>query len=167
VGKPKRANVPYEDRSDPEKLYSNWTKTAGLLERREYSLAIVRAATCFELAANIVIRRKLVDDAGLPQSFVDSLLTLANGSQNKINKLIRPMYEDTKHKKALKDLVKEIEDINKHRNRIVHSGEFRNKKKAEEIVLKTEQTIRKMLLICQIGVKFPTLEEASKSMWST
>lgn len=87
MGDPKRASVPYEDRSEPDKLYSNWTKTAGLLKRGEYSLAVVRAETCIELAANIVVRRKLVDDAHLPLSFVDSLLMLANGLRNKIQRL--------------------------------------------------------------------------------
>ena len=162
MGEPKRARVPYKDRSDPEKLYSNWTKTAGLLERGEYSLAIVRAATCIELAANIIVRRKLVDDAHLPLSFANSLLMLANGLRNKIQKLIQPMYKGTMHENALNSLVKEILKINLHRNYIVHSGQFRSKKVAEKIVTKTEQTIREMLQICQTEVSFPTLEEASK-----
>ena len=160
MGKPTRANVPYEDRSDPDKLYSNWTKTAGLLNRGEYSLAVVRAATCIELAANIVVRRKLVDDAHLPLSFVDSLLKLANGLRYKIQKLIQPMYKGTAHEKALASLAKEILRINKNRNFIVHSGQFRGKKAAEEIVMKTEQIIREMFQICQTGIGFPALEEA-------
>jgi hypothetical protein len=163
MGEPKRTNVPYEDRSDPDKLYSNWTKTAGLLKRGEYSLAVVRAATCIELTANIVVRRKLVDGAHLPLSFVDSLLMLANGLRNKIQKLIQPMYKGTAHEKALASLAKEILKINTNRNLIVHSGQFRNKKTAEELVTKSEQTIREMLQICQAGEVFPTLEEALSS----
>lgn len=162
MGEPKREKVPYEDRSDPEKLHSNWTKTAGLLKRGEYSLAVVRAATCIELAANIVVRRKLVDDAHLPLPFVNSLLMLANGLRNKIQRLIQPMYKGTVHENELASLAKKILKINDHRNRIVHSGDFRGKKSAEEIVTKTEQIIREMLQICQTGVSFPTLEETSK-----
>src|ERR1039458_3727621 len=43
------------ERTDPEKVFANWNKTLGLLERNEYSVAIVRAAVTVELAANIVI----------------------------------------------------------------------------------------------------------------
>lgn len=163
MGKPMRSKVPYEDRSDPEKLYSNWTKTVGLLERGEYSLAVVRAATCIELAANIIVRRKLVNDANLPLLFVDSLLMLANGLRNKIQRIVKPMYEDTEYKETLASLAKEILKINNNRNRIVHSGQFLREKTAEEIVIKTEQTIREMLQICQTGLVFPTIEEALKT----
>jgi hypothetical protein len=79
------------------------------------------------------------------------------------------MYEDTEHKEALASLAKEILRINNNRNRIVHSGQFLHKKTAEEIVTKTEQTIREMLQICQTGLVFPTMEEAlkSRSNWSS
>jgi len=43
MAKPKR--TPFSERPDIEKIQSNWTKFAGLLNREEWSGAIVRAAT--------------------------------------------------------------------------------------------------------------------------
>jgi hypothetical protein len=44
--------TPYDDRDDLEKLRSQWKKIDGILERRkEWSAAIVRAATAAEIAA--------------------------------------------------------------------------------------------------------------------
>jgi hypothetical protein len=43
---------PYSERTDLEKIKSQWKKTTGFLERGEWSSAIVRAATAAEIAAN-------------------------------------------------------------------------------------------------------------------
>ena len=51
----KKEKKPYSERTDLEKIESNWTKTRGLLKREEWSLAIVRAATAVEIAANLVV----------------------------------------------------------------------------------------------------------------
>lgn len=55
----KSKKKPYSERTDREKLETNWGKTLKLMEREEYSMAIVRAATCAEIATNIVIRTEL------------------------------------------------------------------------------------------------------------
>ena len=67
--------TPYDDRDDLEKLRSQWKKIDGILERRkEWSAAIVRAATAAEIAANIAIRKRFESESEFSSEFVDSLL---------------------------------------------------------------------------------------------
>jgi hypothetical protein len=49
----------YEDRTDIEKIQSNWKKLSGLYSRREWSGSVVRAATAAEIASNLVVREEL------------------------------------------------------------------------------------------------------------
>ena len=74
----KERKIPYERRSDEEKLKSNWKKATRLFKTEDWSAAIVRASTAVELAANIYIRR-FMGRHDLPGSFIDSLLLNANG----------------------------------------------------------------------------------------
>ena len=82
---------PYSYRTDIEKIESNWTKTRGLYDRKEWSGAIVRAATAVEIAANLVIREELQVARSLEKDFVDNLLLWANGIKGKFDKLILPI----------------------------------------------------------------------------
>jgi hypothetical protein len=95
-------NKPYSQRSDTEKLESNWRKTLGLFERDEHSMAIIRAGTCAEIAANIVIRSELVQKRHLESQFVDSLLRWSNGLDGKFSHIILPLFDGTPRHAALK-----------------------------------------------------------------
>ena len=125
---------PYSQRSDTEKLESNWTKTLGLFDRGEYSMAIVRAGTCAEIAANIVIRSELVKKRGLDPRFVDSLLRWANGLQGKFTRIILPVFKGTSRHAALKKHYKEIGEVNDARNEIAHGGRFASKESAQKLI---------------------------------
>ncbi len=87
---------PYDERTDKEKIRSNWTKTCGLYLRGEHSMAVIRAATAVELAANLVVREELENNQKLPKEFVDSLMKWANGLVGKLNRLIIPITKGTK-----------------------------------------------------------------------
>ena len=130
----KKIKKPYSLRSDTEKLESNWTKTLGLFDRDEYSMAIMRAGTCAEIAANIVVRSELVQKRGLEPRFVDSLLRWANGLQGKFSRIILPLFEGTPQYATLKKHHKEIVTLNGARNEIAHGGRFASKKSAENLL---------------------------------
>jgi hypothetical protein len=70
---------PYAERTDLEKIQSQWNKLTGLHSRNESSAAIVRAATAAELAANFAIRREFARKSKLSTEFIDNLLVWANG----------------------------------------------------------------------------------------
>jgi len=120
---------PYSKRTDLEKLKSNWAKTCGLLDRREYSLAIVRAATAVELACNFTIRQELVAARSLPPDFVDSLLKWANGLDGKFTRLLSAITTG-KRRSQVKSVYRLFEKFTKHRNGVVHRGEFKKESTA-------------------------------------
>jgi hypothetical protein len=130
----KSKNKPYSKRTDLEKILNQWTKLSGLHEREEWSASIVRAGTMAELAANIAVKRELVSQRQLDDTFVDSLLKWANGLTGKIDRLLIPVAagnsKKTSNFKVLKRLSKEI---NEFRNEVVHRGAFASKTKSEKI----------------------------------
>lgn len=130
----KNAKKSYSERNDTEKLESNWTKTLGLFDRGEYSMAIIRAGTCAEIAANIVIRSELVQKRGLEAQFVNSLLLWANGLQGKFSRIILPLFEGSPRHATLKKHHKEIGTVNDARNEIAHSGRFASKENAKKLL---------------------------------
>ncbi len=136
---------PYDEKSDVEKINANWKKIRGLLDREEWSSAIVRAATATEIAANLVVREEFVDDRGLKSDLVDHLLKWANGIQGKFDKLILPATKGRKHHETFRALKKRIEDINLQRNSIVHSGNFKNKNQALKAVSEADAIICALL----------------------
>lgn len=126
---------PYNDRSDLEKLRSQWRKVQGIFERKqEWSAAIVRAATAMEIAANIAIRKRFEADSQFTAEFVDSLLIWANGIDGKFKRLIIPSETDDKRRRSLNALKATVEKLNKQRNAIVHRGSFSNPEEATEFV---------------------------------
>lgn len=125
---------PYKDRSDLEKIQSQWVKLTGLHDRTDWSAAVVRAATATEITVNFAIRREFAARSQLDALFVDSLLKWANGLTGKLDKLLLPLLYGTKNRKAVKSLCKIARDINKHRNGIVHSGEFCSEEQATKII---------------------------------
>lgn len=136
---------PYDERTDIEKIQSNWKKIHGLLDREEWSSAIVRAATATEIAANLVVRQEFIGFRGLDSTLVDHFLRWANGIQGKFDKLILPSIKGKTYEKDFKALKKRVEDINKERNAIVHSGKFHNKSGAKKIVAEAREAIVGML----------------------
>ncbi|UYV16008.1 hypothetical protein [Porphyrobacter sp. ULC335] len=126
---------PYDDREDLEKLRSQWKKIDGIIERqKEWSAAIVRAATAAEIAANIAIRKRFEIESEFSPEFIDSLLIWANGIEGKFNRLIIPAERDEAQRKALRSLKKRAERLNKKRNAIVHRGAFATEREMREFV---------------------------------
>jgi hypothetical protein len=130
----KTPRKPYSQRSDTERLESNWTKTLGLFDRGEYSMAIVRAGTCAEIAANIVIRAELVHKRHLEQAFVDSLLIWANGLSGKFTRIILPLFEGNPRRANFIRHHEQIREVNDARNKIAHGGRFAKKESAEKLI---------------------------------
>jgi hypothetical protein len=125
---------PYSERTDIEKLESNWRKIHGLLNREQWSAAVVRAATSVEIAANIVVREELVVRIGAQPDFVDNLLRWANGVQGKFDRLIIPLAHGAMRSAKLRKLKPAVAKINEKRNQIVHSGHFSSETTATGIV---------------------------------
>lgn len=131
MGDPKIAKIPYDERTDDEKLESNWKKGRKQFQREDWSACVIRAATSAEISANIYIRQFLQSDFSLPSSFVDALLKSANGLDGKFKRLIKPAAEHRGTWSELKSLQKKIESLNDHRNGVAHSGQFKSKKDAK------------------------------------
>lgn len=129
---------PYQERTDLERLQSQWRKLRGLYSRGEWSSAIVRAATAAEIAANFVIRKELVVRYQLDASFVDHLLKWANGLSGKIDQLLLPIFVGRKEHPRLRKLRKVADSINTLRNGIVHRGEFCNETEAMAVIEKSK-----------------------------
>jgi hypothetical protein len=135
------AKKTYHHRTDLEKCRSQWRKLAGLYSRKEWSAAVVRAATAAEIAANYAIRKELGDQGRLSPKFIDNLLVWANGLSGKIDRLLAPLTEGGSRATAIRDLKGLARHISTNRNAIVHSGEFRNRDSATQVILKTKQFI--------------------------
>ena len=139
--------TPYDDRDDLEKLRSQWKKIDGILERRkEWSAAIVRAATAAEIAANIAIRKRFESESEFSPEFVNSLLRWANGIDGKFGRLIIPAERDEVRKKALGKLKKRSERLNKKRNAIVHQGAFASKREMRELINLSREIVNELVI---------------------
>jgi hypothetical protein len=143
-----------KERTDPQKVWANWNKTLGLLERDEYSVAIVRAAVSVELAANIVIRTELVKKRKLPVHFVDSLLKGANGIAGKFDKLIYPILKGSPKHESFKDLAADWHKINDERHSVAHKGDFKGKSVAVDVVKRARRVLRAMMADYEPSLRF-------------
>ena len=142
------ARRPYEQRSDVEKLQSQWHKLSGLHTREEWSAAIVRSATAAEIAANFAIRTEFAARSQFEAAFVDALLIWANGLAGKLDRLLIPLSEpDEKKKKKLKALKSLAATINKKRNAVAHQGEFCNEAEAKEAIGAAKEFITSLVQI--------------------
>jgi hypothetical protein len=81
----------YEDRTDYQKIHTQWHKLTGLHSRLEWSAATIRAASACEIAANLAVRAEFKDRSNFSKAYVDSLLIWANGLDGKMKKLLLPM----------------------------------------------------------------------------
>lgn len=147
---------PYDERDDIEKLESQWVKRAGHSERKDHSAAIVRMATAAEIAANIAVRHEFALHGTFTPTQIDSFLTWANGLDGKIRRLLLPLrYEDnTKDKEYLRLLIA-AGNINSHRNKIVHRGEFRSAKVEREVQAESQAFIEELVGFYNTGYKLP------------
>lgn len=130
MAKRELAQIPYDERSDDQKLEANWLKAGKLFERKDWSACVMRVATAAEISANIYVRQFLQGDHNLPTTYVDSLLRSANGLDGKFNRLIRPAADCRGTWETLKHVKKKIELLHDHRNSIAHAGAFKDQKEA-------------------------------------
>jgi len=138
---------PYTERSDLEKIQSQWKKLTGLHSRNESSAAIVRAATAAELAANFAIRKEFEAKSQLNAEFVDNLLHWANGIAGKMDRLLIPLTMGEKHHTAIKRLKNVSASINIKRNAVAHQGEFCNPDEAGEAIAQSKEFIETLVKI--------------------
>jgi hypothetical protein len=132
----------YWDRTDLEKVRSQWTKLSGLHIRSESSAAIVRAATAAELAATFAVRNEFKARSQFSPRFVDSLLLWSNGLNGKFERLLIPLTSDDLAKnEVFKSVHVLARKLNDKRNSIVHRGEFCNAKEARAML----ETARKII----------------------
>jgi hypothetical protein len=137
----KKQRKPYSERTDIEKIKSNWNKTIKLFQKKESSGTIVPAATAVEIAANLVIREELQVKKSLEKDFVDSLLIWANGIQGKFDRLILPIVQGSEKYDIFNAVKSKISAINKERNSIVHSGQFKKDNTALKIISLSKEVI--------------------------
>ncbi|MGY6770693.1 hypothetical protein [Komagataeibacter sp. NFXK3] len=147
-----KRKIPYNERSDLEKLQSQWNKLFGLHLSEEPSAAIVRCSTAAEIAANYAIRHEWAKRTNFDAAIVDQFLLWANGLRGKIDRLFVPIYfEHPKKNKTAKMLITSAEKINKVRNEVVHQGRFSNKKEAKEIIAEAKKFIDMIIGISEPG----------------
>ena len=138
----------YEERTDLEKLQSQWHKLSGLHTREEWSAAIVRAATAAEIAANFAIRAEFAEQSALPPDFVDSQLRWANGLAGKIDRLLIPLTAQNKERhETMKALKAKAEDVNRKRNAIAHQGEFCSEEEAKATIATAHEFITDLVQV--------------------
>ena len=124
----------YEERTDLERIQSQWRKLTGLHSREEWSAAIVRDATAAEIAANYAIRNEFKARSKFDEKFVNDQLRWANGIAGKIDRLLLPLFDGRKQHKIVQPLKAVAEKINKDRNAIIHQGEFRDEEEASAVI---------------------------------
>jgi len=144
---------PYQERTDLEKIKSQWRKLSGLHSREEWSAAVVRAATAVEIAANLVIRKELQSRSDLDETFVNHLLKWANGIVGKMDRLLLPLFVGRKQHSLLKKQTKVVEVINEKRNAIVHRGEFCNETEAREVIGNAKTFVESLVRIHEPNFK--------------
>ena len=151
----KTKKKPYWQRADAEKLESNWRKTLGLLGRSESSMAIVRAGTCAEIAANIVVRAELVEKRELEAAFVDAPLRWANGLQGKFSRIILPILDRTPQLARFRKLRKHVQELNDARNEIAHGGRFAKDESAHKLILVAHELCTALTKPYKTGLNLP------------
>ncbi|MFC1677633.1 hypothetical protein ACFL3G_11310 [Planctomycetota bacterium] len=157
--KPKPKRTPYSKCSDDEKVARNWIKAKGLFGRGEYSVAIIRCGICVELIINFAVRQELVGELKCPLNFVNKLLKSANGLRNKYHNLFLPMMEEYEEHDSLKELWRnKINQINNNRNAIAHSGEFRSKSVAHDVMQDTYEVLKAIMDLFEHKAKFKNVE---------
>jgi hypothetical protein len=154
----KASKKPYNERSDLEKLRSQWNKLSGLHLRDEPSAAIVRCATAAEIAANYAIRTEWSRQTEFDAAIVDQFLRWANGLHGKVTRLFVPIcFAHPGKSKVAKALVRSAERINIVRNAVVHQGAFSNKAEAEAAITEAKTFINQI-----VGLSIPRFDITDK-----
>jgi hypothetical protein len=160
--KTEKKKKPYSKASDDEKVTRNWNKALGLYEREEWSVAVLRCATCLELMVNFAIRQELVTEKKLPLQFVDKLLLNANGIHNKYQNLYLPIMAQYEEHDDLKRLWKErIVKVNTERNKIAHQGEFRSRKAAKKVMEDTSFAMQQVMGLYGFGAELGPFSDSN------
>ncbi len=136
---------PYDQRTDIERLRSQWTKLTGLHSRNEASAAIVRCATAAEIAANFAIRTEFSRRSQFDAQIVDGFLTWANGLDGKMNRLVLPICFNGVKNNDFKKLQTASKKIHEVRNDIVHRGIFSDPEDADSIVAHAREFIETLV----------------------
>lgn len=148
----------YSERSDLEKIQSQWRKTSGFIERGEWSSAVVRAATAAEIAANHYIREELRRKRGLEECFVDHLLKWSNGIEGKFRNLIVPLSKGNGNTKHINALKKKVEEINGVRNSVVHQGQFKKESTARHVATEARELILGLVKEHKVNFTLPKVK---------
>lgn len=148
-----KSRRPYDQRTDLERIASQWRKLTGLHSREEWSAAIVRAATAAEIAANLAIRNEFSARSRFDAKFVDSLLRWANGISGKMDHLLLPLYEGQNRHRTLKRLRSTSVKVNALRNDIVHRGIFCNEREAREAIGDAKTFVETLVRFYEPGFK--------------
>lgn len=158
----KKSSKPYNERTDLEKLQSQWTKLSGLHLREEPSAAIVRCATAAEIAANYAIRAEWARKTEFDDTIIDMFLRWANGLPLKVTRLFVPVYFATPDKSPIgKALKASAENINTVRNAVVHQGAFSNLDEAEAVIAEAKTFINTI-----VGLSIPNFDiEVAAREW--
>lgn len=130
----RRKRKPYLQRSDLERVQSQWVKLTGLHNRTDWSAAVVRAATATEIAVNFAIRREFSARSQLDAKFVDGLLGWANGLSGKLDRLLLPLVSGSDKHAVVRKLCPLARKIHKKRNEITHSGHFSTESEATALI---------------------------------
>ncbi len=130
----KEQKKPYSERSDLERIESQWNKLSGLHTREEWSAAMVRAATAAEIAANLAIRKEFQTRSQFDAELVDEFLRWANGLGGKIQRLLIPLTVTQPYALAIANLRQVAERIGRARNEVVHQGHFCNDQEAKATI---------------------------------
>jgi hypothetical protein len=153
-----KSRRPYQQRTDLQRIASQWRKLTGLHSREEWSAAIVRTATAAEIAANLAIRNEFSTRSQFDAKFVDSLLKWANGISGKMDHLLLPIYEGHGRHQVLKRLRTTSAKIHRIRNDIVHRGIFCNEREAREAIAHAKTFVETLVRFYEPGFK---LKEAN------
>jgi hypothetical protein len=150
---------PYDQRSDLEKLRAQWTKATGLLRsKNQWSAAFLRAVIAVEIAANFAIRREFESKSRFADRFVDRILIWANGINGKFDHLLKPLHHGRRTASTIASLYVDVQQINRKRNAIMHSGEFMDEEEARLLVEKIRRVIETL-----VGIYEPDFELKDKS----
>lgn len=135
------SHSPYTERTDAQKIKANWKKTRGLFLRKEYSMAVVRAAISVELAANLAIRAHYAKANMYTPEEVNDLLRAANGLRGKFQKHLLPSTRNTDAHPEMKHLNVLCIEINDERNSVCHSGAFKKRVSARRVIGLAHQVV--------------------------
>jgi hypothetical protein len=131
-----KKSKPYSEKSDIEKIESNWKKVSGLFDREEWSSAVVRAATASEIATK-----------------------WANEIQGKFDRLLLPVTKGTALHNKFKKVRSKVTEINDERNAVAHSGQFKKRTTAEKVCLNAKEVIEVIVGTYHKNYRLMGLEE--------